>query len=498
MTDFKEDIMKFLIPIITGAVIGYITNWLAIRMLFRPHKEIRLFGIRLPFTPGLIPKERERIAKSVGDAVGTHLLTPEVFSESLASQRVKKEIQVWIIQKLKSIKEGKESLEDYMSKILRDNYRNFKESISDKISCIILDYVKKDEIKEKMSQIIEKNLRNIWDRVAARGEAKEIVGEYIYNISNSEELDTFIEGVLGEKINQIGRDERRLNQVIPEEIITKIKDYIYKNDSKIAEEIRRVIETPSIKRGIQYSIMDFVEQSLGKFITMFMKPEFVSEKVMEAILKYVDNPENHIDIALLSGNLIDRLFEKRLSEVFDIMSPEFKDIGSRRIKDIVLSVVRNKDYQRELIGGAEKRFTSSKDDIIKNISLYLSDALGEITLSNEFKYQISDATENILDYILKMPLGNLIGDVSEEFTGDLIGVVLENLGDFIRNRGVSIIEIMDISRMVEDRIKGFDVAFAEEVITEISKKELKAITWLGALLGGIIGVLSPILQSLYK
>ena len=69
--------MKYIIPMIVGSIIGYITNWLAIKMLFRPHEEKRILGIRLPFTPGMIPKERGRIAKSVGDTVEDYLLTPE-------------------------------------------------------------------------------------------------------------------------------------------------------------------------------------------------------------------------------------------------------------------------------------------------------------------------------------------------------------------------------------------------------------------------------------
>ena len=43
--------MKIIIPVFVGAIIGYITNWLAIKMLFRPHGEKKIFGIKLPFTP---------------------------------------------------------------------------------------------------------------------------------------------------------------------------------------------------------------------------------------------------------------------------------------------------------------------------------------------------------------------------------------------------------------------------------------------------------------
>ena len=80
--------MNFIISIIVGAVIGYITNWLAIKMLFRPHNKIEVFGLPMPFTPGLIPKERDRIAKSIGTTIGVHLLTSDVFTEVLSGDKL--------------------------------------------------------------------------------------------------------------------------------------------------------------------------------------------------------------------------------------------------------------------------------------------------------------------------------------------------------------------------------------------------------------------------
>ena len=60
---------------IVGAVIGYFTNYIAVKMLFFPKKEIRLFGKRLPFTPGAIPKGKERLAGAIGNVVATKLVT---------------------------------------------------------------------------------------------------------------------------------------------------------------------------------------------------------------------------------------------------------------------------------------------------------------------------------------------------------------------------------------------------------------------------------------
>jgi len=78
-------IFFFIIPPIAGAFIGYVTNVIAIRMLFRPLKEIRVFGIRLPFTPGILPRQRKKLAQSIGAMVERELLTAEVLRNRLAT-----------------------------------------------------------------------------------------------------------------------------------------------------------------------------------------------------------------------------------------------------------------------------------------------------------------------------------------------------------------------------------------------------------------------------
>lgn len=60
-----------------GAIIGYFTNFLAVKMLFHPRTEKKFFGRTLPFTPGVIPKNKPRLAHAIGQAVANVLLTKE-------------------------------------------------------------------------------------------------------------------------------------------------------------------------------------------------------------------------------------------------------------------------------------------------------------------------------------------------------------------------------------------------------------------------------------
>jgi len=95
--------MKIILTGLVGALIGYVTNWLAIKMLFRPYKEVRIKGIKIPFTPGLIPKEKARIARSVGKGIGDHLLTEETIQEHLCGKKVDNAIRTWVNIKIKEL-----------------------------------------------------------------------------------------------------------------------------------------------------------------------------------------------------------------------------------------------------------------------------------------------------------------------------------------------------------------------------------------------------------
>jgi uncharacterized membrane protein YheB (UPF0754 family) len=66
-----------LAPPIAGAVVGYFTNDVAIKMLFRPYAAKYIGKYRVPFTPGLIPSNQERLAKRISDTIMGSLLTPE-------------------------------------------------------------------------------------------------------------------------------------------------------------------------------------------------------------------------------------------------------------------------------------------------------------------------------------------------------------------------------------------------------------------------------------
>ena len=105
----------YIIAPFVGACIGYITNFIAIKMLFRPLQPKYFMGIQIPFTPGIIPREKQRLAKSIGHVVGQKLLTPDVILNTVTSPYFQDKIAAFIDEKLHEIKTNNKKVEDFIN-----------------------------------------------------------------------------------------------------------------------------------------------------------------------------------------------------------------------------------------------------------------------------------------------------------------------------------------------------------------------------------------------
>ena len=124
------DLQVIAAPVI-GGIIGLITNGLAIKMLFRPHKEIYIGKFRLPFTPGLIPKEKNRIAAAIGKIIGNELLNSETLGKALCSDEMQNAFYRKYENIAEQLKENDKLLKDILEeKGFSDSIEGVKENIT--------------------------------------------------------------------------------------------------------------------------------------------------------------------------------------------------------------------------------------------------------------------------------------------------------------------------------------------------------------------------------
>jgi uncharacterized membrane protein YheB (UPF0754 family) len=124
---------------VLGAVIGYVTNKIAVEMLFHPINPIYIGKFRIPFTPGIIPKGKGRFAKAIGNVVGKNLLDTESMKATLLSPEKEEEIGKQLDVLLLKLSEDDGTLKERINNILGESVQekletNIVESLTQKIN----------------------------------------------------------------------------------------------------------------------------------------------------------------------------------------------------------------------------------------------------------------------------------------------------------------------------------------------------------------------------
>lgn len=156
--------MSYIIAPLLGGIIGYITNDIAIRMLFRPHKAKHLFGIKIPFTPGIIPKEKGRIASAIGGAISENLMSKDVLEKNLLSDEMITKIRLSMDSFFETQKNNEETVRDFLAHYLTANdidrlIRGLKEGLTGQVSTKLGESNLGEQISEVVMEHVSSKLR---------------------------------------------------------------------------------------------------------------------------------------------------------------------------------------------------------------------------------------------------------------------------------------------------------------------------------------------------
>lgn len=263
-------------PII-GAVIGYCTNYIAVKMLFYPRNEVRIGGHKLPFTPGAIPKGKPRLAKTVGHVVANTLLTEEDIRQKILSP----ETEEAVIDKVMAELSGKIYVEMGRVCSTYEEYGDLKANLSDAFTDQIMDSIGKIDLKHT---VVTEAGRVIKEKVS---------GTMLAMFLSDEMLNSFIQPVGAELENYIalnGRDfvQKEVNEKImvfeqksildlcremnlQEEKIRDTVRSIYRSAS--ADAVNGVLKNVDISAMIEDKINDMKTEELEKVVLTVMKKE---------------------------------------------------------------------------------------------------------------------------------------------------------------------------------------------------------------------------------
>lgn len=383
-----KDVLTVLVGVTAAAFVGGATNYLAIKMLFHPRQTRYFRGKRLPFTPGLIPKRKAEISKSLGKIVAEYLVTSEGLNTLLRKPEFVLKVETKLSDQIERLSSSPDTLEQWA-----------------------LRFWTPEQLEQGKARLTE------WLREKSR--------EGIRNY--------WIEG---------GWSERKIGEWLPAGDGGFKTRIIQQTSDMIIRQLKVELETPEGDRLLRSITRQMLEQAgglLGTLAGVFMDEDKLANKVKSALYRQLDSPSIK---GTLSGFL-----ERRLEQAGELTLGQIITFISEKEADIAIA-----DYADSLL-----------------------------------------LWEHWLDKAGRKPLGELLAPRKEWLQQKVPEATGRGLA-YVSSRMDKLVSVLELPVLVEEQVNKFPVERLENIILSVAGKELRAITWVGAVLGGFIGLFQAMLM----
>lgn len=250
-------IISYIIAPLVGGVIGYVTNDIAIRMLFRPHTVKHIMGWRVPFTPGIIPKEKGRIAGAVGTAISDNLMSQKVLEKYLLSDHMVNRVCT--------------SIEDFIAK---------QKGNSETVAQFLEHYLSREEVAALTDSAKEGLIRQMHDKLSNPELGRQVAHAAMTYIADKMNAKG-VEDILSEIGGLVGGLGMAAKLLFTGSVINKFLELLREPVEKfLAKNVNEILQ----KNGDDI-IANLVESETDKFLAKPVKELFVGQdaKLADAV-----------------------------------------------------------------------------------------------------------------------------------------------------------------------------------------------------------------------
>ncbi|MGQ9733877.1 MAG: DUF445 family protein [Candidatus Bipolaricaulia bacterium] len=512
------------IPLVS-ALVGYLTNWVAIRMLFRPHKEKRLFGLRLPFTPGLIPRKRAELAESIAQAVGEHLLTEAAISRRFAAPEVRAKLAELVHEQVQGLLSRE--LGSPISLIppqLQEEWAEFIAGLKGRMNGWLASLLHSPELEGLLRAHLSRRVEEALARPVGELLPQELLESLprrlealLAELAEDERLERGLREFLADRIEAFFREDRPLGSLLPEPVrllaYAKLEEFL----PTVLARLTRALEDEHLQKRIKlhlYELVDrlmseqFNEESLwdrmkfGLFETFVISQEELKlridqgvEELAPRVAELVGSPEVQRGIYRALIGSLEALLKRRLSELR--LDPELLERVEEALGDALLGLMRSPELHKRLVEAAEAGLEKLRARPVKELLPGLEGrALGELLVEQILKAIRAPSAQKALggflserlELLLRRPIGRLKDYLPQRLVLKAEELAAEQLGRLLERETPKILAALDIKGLVRAQVEGFSTEEVERLIVRVTGEQLRAITWFGAVLGFAIGL----------
>lgn len=518
-------------PPLLGAFIGYMTNYVAIKMLFRPLRPWKIAGIRVPMTPGVIPSKRHQLARNIGEMVGEHLLTSRDVSRAIAGDRFQQKLHELIADRVTSLLQKDlgpittvipERFQSYFQasvKIIRLRFISHMHAYLDSP-----DFARTIDkaVNNQLAGILEKKFSDLFPR-ENQDHFYLFLEKTVQDILAGQDVKDWIACQVKDKIDSTLHENRSLNDIVPPEITHLFLDQLEQEAPGLLEKVAAMLQEPAMQAKIAETISRAIgsfTSSLGPLAAMmasFIKPETIRNKVGEYLEEkgaeigtWLADESIREETAKMLRDKADEFLTKPLSTLLsdidrvkiDQISHEF----SGRISDLVARPATATSVtnllRQAFFSQSERPVATIIEDIfgpdaVDHGCKWTSAEVIKLFRSSKIKQLLNDLVIELVEKkLLAKPIGRPADLLPKDVQLSFAEYIQQQVGDILVREVPGLVDSLNIKKIVARKVDSLDLLRLEALLMSIMQEQFKYINLFGGLLGFLIGLLNLLLLQI--
>ncbi|MET0625226.1 MAG: DUF445 family protein [Pyrinomonadaceae bacterium] len=498
---------------------GYGAAWLAVRMLFRPHRPVKIFGLTV-WPQGMIPRHRERLAATIGHAVGNELVSQEtvvhaLFETGFFRRKVDSFVSAFTDELLEK---NYTTALDALPKSVRAPVLDALAALQMRIAEHIAGALKSEETAEAVARFVDRRVDEILSQRLSEmvghetfEQALGFVENRFRGVVNERGFESKVREFVSSRVDELAQSRATLAEMFTPETVAVIKERI---DSQVPPVVAKLTEIATNRETrkqigtlIKREVDDYYQQ-LNFFKKIFISRERIHGEVDELINKTLPRRVEEF----LSGeafehqaeeflnSTIDGVLARPVNELVGNVAPDKLELIKDQIAERILSVARSPELSTSVSAYATDALERlrphtlrallehARPDSAEQLKSFLARGLMGVLSRDETARMVNAILASQVEKLLVRPIGRVGDLVPEEKVRRATLLLSDRIESAARERLPQAIAEFDIGRIVQEKVSGYPITKLEDLVLSVAKQHLRTIELFGLLIGFVIGV----------
>ncbi len=497
-----------------GALAGGLTNAVAISMLFHPYEPRGFWRFRFH---GAIPKNKPRLAKTIGRTVGERLLTTEDLAQQLSAPGMREAFDGAVHHFVTAVLDTERgSLRDELPPGLLGELEGAIDGIAASVAEALATYVASEAFRETAERLLGRARDEFADRpigelltVARQTAIRERVEQWVTDAVASDELESTIRGWIHKQAERLRGDRTPLLDRMPKDLVAVVEREMAGYLPMALDRLAALLADPRARARIQRALHELFQ----RFVRELLLHERIVARLMvteKTIARLLDNFEREgvdhlaalLDEEEMRTQIARSINDAVVSFLRRPLAEHLERLGEDRLRGIehtaatyITAALRDPTTRQHAIERLDVALQSAEQRTWGEVLRHLPPEraagwLTEAARTPRLRGWVADGTSAALRALLDRPIGRLSDRLPAGQVDRISAAMAPALWRWIQQQVPQVVARVDVQTMVEQKVLGFSLKRIEEIVRATSQRELDVIIRLGYVLGAFVGALA--------